>query len=70
VQADHFDMNDFTDVDIDLSYSMPLAMAHDTGIKLSDELKIMNNIERAFTHLYFKFKNQNVYLTSSSVDQQ
>jgi len=63
-------MNDFTDVDIDLSCSMPLAMAHDTGIKLSDQLKIMNNIERAFTHLYFKFKNQNVYLTSSSVDQQ
>ncbi len=63
-------MNYFTDVDIDLLCSILLVMVHGIGIKLSDQFKIINAIERAFAHLDFEFKNQNVYLTLSSVDQQ
>ncbi len=34
---------------------MPLAMAHDIGMDLQDQLETMDDIERAFVHLDFEF---------------
>jgi len=55
VQAVHFDTNYFAYVDIGLSRLMPLAMAHDIGMDLQDQLERMDDIERAFVHLDFEF---------------
>ena len=61
VQAIHFGMNYFADVDIGLSRSMPLAIAHDIGIELQDRLETMDDIERAFVHLDFEFTHMPAY---------
>jgi divalent metal cation (Fe/Co/Zn/Cd) transporter len=48
-------MNYFVDVDIGLSRTMPLSMAHDIGMELQEQLETMDDIERAFVHLDFEF---------------
>jgi divalent metal cation (Fe/Co/Zn/Cd) transporter len=55
VEAIRFGMNYFTDVNIGLSSAMPLAMAHDIGIELQDQLETMEDIERAYVNLGFDF---------------
>jgi divalent metal cation (Fe/Co/Zn/Cd) transporter len=55
VQAVHFGTNYVAYVDIGLVRSMPLAMAHDIGMDLQDQLETMDDIERAFVHLDFEF---------------
>ncbi len=57
IQAVHFGTNFFTEVDIGLPASMPLAMAHDIGDKLQTQLESIDNIERAFVHLDFEFSH-------------
>lgn len=54
-------MNYFVDIDIVLSRSMPLAMAHDIGMDLQNQLETMDNIERAFVHLDFNFIHKPAY---------
>jgi divalent metal cation (Fe/Co/Zn/Cd) transporter len=48
-------MNYFVNVDIGLSYSMPLAIAHDIGMELQDQLETMDDIERVFVHLDYEY---------------
>jgi divalent metal cation (Fe/Co/Zn/Cd) transporter len=48
-------VNYFVNVDIGLSSSMPLAIAHDIGMELQDQIETMDDIERAFVHLDFEF---------------
>jgi divalent metal cation (Fe/Co/Zn/Cd) transporter len=48
-------MNYFADVNIGLSRSMPLAMAHDIGMELQDQLETMDDIERAFVYLDYEY---------------
>jgi divalent metal cation (Fe/Co/Zn/Cd) transporter len=48
-------MNYFVNVDIGLSYSMPLAIAHDIRMELQDQLETMDDIERAFVHLDYEY---------------
>lgn len=55
IQAIHFGMNYFVNVDIGLSYSMPLAIAHDIGMELQDQLETMDDIERVFVHLDYEY---------------
>lgn len=55
IQAIHFGTNFFTEVDIGLPGSMPLAQAHDIGAQLQSQLESMDDVERAFVHLDFEF---------------
>jgi len=57
VQAVHLGTNFFTEVDIGLPGSMPLAMAHDIGMDLQNQLETISDIERAFVHLDFEFSH-------------
>ncbi|CAF1025407.1 unnamed protein product [Adineta ricciae] len=47
VQAIHFDVNDFADVDIGMARSMSLVFTHDIEIDLQSQLETMDDIERA-----------------------
>ncbi|UJR20857.1 hypothetical protein I4U23_023967 [Adineta vaga] len=60
VQALHFGVNYFADIDIGLSKSMPLAIAHDIGIELQDQLETMDDIERAFVYLDFEVQHKRI----------
>ena len=53
IQAVHFGVNYFVDVDISLSQTMPLSMAHDVGMELQNQLETIEYIERAFVHLSY-----------------
>ncbi|CAF1041613.1 unnamed protein product [Rotaria sp. Silwood1] len=57
IQAAHHGTNFFVEVDIGLPGSMPLAMAHDIGEELQNQLESINDIERAFVHLDFEFSH-------------
>ncbi|CAF3986233.1 unnamed protein product [Rotaria sp. Silwood2] len=57
IQATHHGTNFFVEVDIGLPGSMPLAMAHDIGEELQNQLESINDIERAFVHLDFEFSH-------------
>lgn len=57
IQAIHFGTNFFTEVDIGLPGSMPLAEAHDIGAQLQSQLEAMDDVERAFVHLDFEFSH-------------
>ena len=57
IQAAHFGTNFFTEVDIGLPGSMPLAQAHDIGMVLQQKLEEIDEIERAFVHLDFEFEH-------------
>ncbi|CAF0756770.1 unnamed protein product [Rotaria sordida] len=58
IQAVHHGTNFFVEVDIGLPASMPLAMAHDIGDKLQNQLEAIDDIERAFVHLDFEFSHK------------
>ncbi len=57
IQAIHHGTNFFAEVDIGLPPDMPLAMAHDIGEKLQNQLEAIDDIERAFVHLDFEFSH-------------
>ncbi|CAF1549581.1 unnamed protein product, partial [Rotaria sordida] len=55
VRAFHNGTNFFVEVHIGLPSSMPLAIAHDIGEELQEQLEKLDDIERAFVHLDFEF---------------
>ena len=57
VRAVHFGTEFFVEVDIGLPASMPLAVAHDIGAELQEQLEGIEDIERAFVHLDFEFSH-------------
>lgn len=54
VRAVHHGTNFIVEVEIILSGSMPLAIAHDVGEELQRQLQKVSNVERAFVHLDFE----------------
>ena len=55
VRAVHFGTQVFVEVDIGLPGSMPLAIAHDIGADLQEQLEKLDEVERAYVHLDFEF---------------
>ena len=55
VRAFHFGTKFFVEVDLGLPGSMPLAIAHEIGEQLQEQLEKLEEVERAFVHLDFEF---------------
>ncbi|CAF4679643.1 unnamed protein product [Rotaria sp. Silwood1] len=55
VRAFHCGTKFFVEVDIGLPGSMPLAIAHEIGQQLQEQIEKLDDVERAFVHLDFEF---------------
>ncbi|CAF4363525.1 unnamed protein product [Rotaria sp. Silwood2] len=55
VRAFHCGTKFFVEVDIGLPGTMPLAIAHEIGQQLQEQIEKLDDVERAFVHLDFEF---------------
>ena len=55
IRAVHCGVKYLVEVDIGLPGTMPLAIAHNIGEELQNQLEKLDDVERAFVHLDFEF---------------